>query len=310
MSKNKTWIPSRWPWEMDILSLLFVLAALIIPYYYFTETNSSDVTWTLKEQQHVLWAIGIVVLFIMHFAVAGATLEMISTPVLHLFSPVAFALVAYYRIHTTFVDSGQPTILTGSVLQYILVAACVMVLVFVMARIRMARHLLRFRHITWDITCRSPYDSTYFRLISQFKPLAYPPHIIRACSEGVLLEGWFYLLPLPFEMFQGIAPIQHMPYTSTGRFYASSARTLVRIELLDTAKPLFISPENRNEFVSYCIQQIAHLRGHDAGRTSTGTRAGTRAGTRPGTIARGTKSSTQPAGRTAGGSFYSNPEGT
>ncbi|MCO5044237.1 MAG: hypothetical protein J5I99_03870 [Verrucomicrobia bacterium] len=304
MSKNKTWTPSRWPWEMDVLTLLFVIAALVIPYYYFSEGTGNDVAWTLKEQQHVLWAIGIVVLFVMHLAVAGATLEMISTPILHLLSPTIFALLAYFRIHTAIQEAQQPSILTGSLLQYLLVAVSVFTLTLVMARIRMARHLLRYRHIQWDIACKSPYDSTYFQLMTQLKPLIYPPHLIRACSEGVLLEGWFYLMPLPFEMFQGIAAVHHMPYSTSGRFFASSTKSLVRIELLDASRPVFVSPENRPEFVSYCVQHLTALRGPSAGRTSAGTRAG---GT-----ARGTRSN-HPANRTsngtAHGSFYSNSEG-
>lgn len=289
MSKNKTWAPPGWPWEMDILALVFVVAALVIPYYFFTEATSSDITRTLKEQQHVLWAIGITVLFVMHLAVAGTTLETISTPFLHLLSPVAFAVLAYYRTYTVLKETNRPSIFTGSPLQYALVVISVLLLSLVIARIRMARHLLRFRDVKWDIISKSKYDSSYFQLIAEFQPLVYPPRVLRACTEGILIEGWFYLMPIPFEMFQGLAPTAGIRHASSGRYLASSAHNLIRVELLDNAEPLYISPENRAEFLNYCAQHITHLRVHSSGgaRTRSGatdTSAGTARGTRPGTV--------------------------
>lgn len=289
MSKNKTWNTPGWPWEMDLLCLVFVVIALAAPYYYFTASTGEEITRTLMEQRHVLWAIGITVLFVMHLAVSGTTLETISTPFLHLLSPMAFAVLAYYRTFSTIQQTAHSSPLNGSALQYALVAVSVLILSLVMARIRMARQLLRFRDIKWDLVCKSPYDRTYFQLITEFQPLVYPPRLVRACSEGVLIEGWYYLMPLPFSMFQGLAPVAGIRHAANGRYIASSTRNLVRIELLDNAEPLYISLENRAEFLNYCARHIAHLRAHTTGSpnrtrdTASGTHAGAARGTASGT---------------------------
>lgn len=268
MSKNKTWSPPGWPWELDLLSLLFVVAALAAPYYFFSMSSGDDVQRTLQEQGHVLWAIGIVVLFIMHLALTGATLETISTPFLHLFSPVGFAVLAYYRTHAVLQDIGQTQVITGSAGQYALLVLAVFALTLIVARLRMARYLFRFRNIQWDIVSKSTYDSSYFQLMTEFQPLVYPPRVLRACNEGVLIEGWFYLMAIPFEMFQGLAPATGIRHASNGRYLASSTHNLIRVELLDNAEPLYISPANRKEFMSYCAQHIAHLRPHSSNHRS------------------------------------------
>lgn len=284
MSKNKTWAPPGWPWEMDLLTLFFVALALGAPYYYFNATETTTVAQTLEEQQHVLWAIGIVVLSVMHVAVAAARLEAISTPILYLLSPPAFAVLAYYRTFKVLQGTGQQTLLTGSVQQYALVVGSVLLLSLVMSRIRMARHMLRYRDIKWDIVCKSAYDSSYFALLTEFKPLAYPPRLLRACSEGILLEGWFYLAPFPFDRVQGIAPITSARRSANGHYLTSSTRTMVRIELLGNVHPFYISPERRDEFLSYCNQHLARLRPASmAGHTHAGA-------TRSASATRGTRS--------------------
>lgn len=281
MSKNKTWSPPGWPWELDLLSLIFVIAALAVPYVYFGEAAGDAATLALREQQHVLWAIGIVVLFIMHLAIGGATLEMISTPVLHLISPTAFALIAYYRSHTVFVQANKQTWMDGSPLQYILVGLGAIVLTLIIARIRTVRFLHKFRDVQWDIKHKAPYDSTYWQLITEFEPLVYPPRSYRACNDGILIEGWFYVMPIPFEMFQSLTAAAGMRHTTNGRYLASTAHNMIRIELLDNAEPLYISPENRQEFLAYCASHVARLRpqSHSAKGTQPGTAHGTSKGT-------------------------------
>jgi hypothetical protein len=269
MSKNKTWAPPGWPWELDLLSLIFVVIALAVPYSMIPTDAAMDVARAREEQQHVLWAIGIVVIFVMHLAVAGATLETISTPFINLLSPIGFAVLAYYRSHTAIMETGRESALTGSVAQYALVVAGVLVLSLIVARIRMARHLLRFRGVKWDLVSPCKYDASYWQLATEFQPLIYPPRVVRACTEGVLIEGFFYLMAIPFEMFQGLAPVAGVRHSSNGRYLASSARNLIRVELLDNAEPLYISPANRAEFLSYCAHHIAHLRPHATGGTRT-----------------------------------------
>lgn len=292
MSKNKTWKPPGRSWEMDLLSLIFVAAALFLPYYFFTGVQSEDVTGVLQEQQHVLWAIGIAVLSVMYLAVAGATTDLITPPFLHLLSPTIFATLAYFRTYVTLKDTNQQTLLSGSPLQYALVIVSVLLLSMVLARIQMARYLLRFRGIKWDIVCRSEYDRSYLQLIAQFRPLIYPPRMIRACPEGILIEGWFYLMPVPFDMFQSMTAIPGIMHAANGRYLASTVHSLVRVELSDSTRPLFISPCNRAEFISYCAHHIPQRTGYGGrgGRTQTGvapfpggTARGTRSGTRPGT---------------------------
>jgi hypothetical protein len=277
MSKNKTWAPPGWPWELDLLSLIFVIVALVVPYIYFGRGAGDDVTNALREQHHVLWAIGIVVLFVMQLVVGASTLELMSTPFLHLISPVIFATIAYFRTHTALAEARIKSPIDGSPLQYILVVAAAMLLALIIAKIRKARFLRRFRDIRWEIVQKAPYDKTYWQLLTEFQPLVYPPRTYKACDDGILIEGWFYAMAIPFEMFQSMTAAGGMRHATNGRHFASTTRSMIRIELLDNAEPLYISPENRQEFLAYCASHVARLR-PQAGQPAKATHAGVHQG--------------------------------
>lgn len=288
MSKNKTWAPPGWPWELDILALLFVVVAVVLPYSIYTgnlasaETTANPAVLKLKEQTYILWSIGICLLFVMHLALGGARLEMLSTPFIHLISPMVFAVLAYYRIYIVSVDMEKITLVTGQPGQIAMLIAGVFLLTFVVARLRMARYLHRFRDTQWDLICPSHYDSSYLELIAQFRPLVYPPRRYRACEEGILVEGWFYTIGIPFDMVQTINPIRAMGFAADGNYYASNTNALVRFELLDSGKPIFISPDGRDEFIQYCARHVARMR--------PSTNHHSRHGTNPGVTARSSHS--------------------
>ena len=267
MAKKNTWATPGWPFELDLLALLFLLAAVLIPFSLFNgyspEVNADTnlAVAKLKEQTYILWSIGICVLFVMHLALAGANMEIISTPFLHLVSPMVFALLAYFRVHSVASDIGQPVwYATGEPKQIVLLALGVFFLTFLAARLRMLRYLLRFRDTRWDLVLKSSYDSSYLELIAQFRPLVYPPRRYRACEEGFIVEGFFYIIAIPFAMVQTINPVRNVGFSSAGNYYASNTQSMVRLELLDSGKPIFISPDQRDEFIQYCARHVARTR--------------------------------------------------
>lgn len=291
MSNKKTWSALGWPWELDLLALVFVVVSLIGPYLIYSEhfasrTTLNPVAAHINEQTYILWAIGICVLFAMHLALAGSLLDNLSTPFLHLLAPLVFALLAYYRIFAVSHDMGDVTPVNGSAAQIVLTAGGALFASLLLARFRMMRHRMRFRETVWDKTEASAFDSSFFELIIQFRPLVYPPRRYRASQEGILVEGWFYTFAMPFEMIQSISAVRTMNIATDGDYYATNTKNLVRFELLDRSKPIFISPDNREEFIQYCAHHVARIRP-----------PGTKHGTMSGLYARHTH-----AGGTGGGS--------
>lgn len=295
MSKNKTWAPPGWPWELDILSFVFLVLGVFIPYNLFSQHQSesalavNQAAIALKEQTYILWSIGLVILFIMHLALAGASDDSMSTPFIHLISPLLFAGLAYYRIYVVAHDMGQSTFVNGTWGQMVLCGVGVMVATLIMARLRLARHMHRYRDEAWDMECPASYDRTYFELIAQFRPLVYPPRRYRLSPQGILVEGWFYAIVIPFAKLQSINPVRAMGVSAAGHYYASNTNSLVRFELLDSDQPMFISPDGRDEFIQYCLHHAARMRPSSVHRSRHGTNPGVTArDTHPGLSARDT----------------------
>ncbi|HMP90554.1 MAG TPA: hypothetical protein PJ991_10150 [Kiritimatiellia bacterium] len=270
-SKDK-WNAPGWPWELELITLVFFLLALLLPFYFHTEglgqtqeeirraaaNNGINVGRnTLSTQIGFLLSFGIAALYILHISFAFMEASRITVSPFHLLSPCAFAVIAYYRVDA--IPNLQDTALSvvdGSVMQAMFVLITVAIITLVLARLRTYRYMLKFQDVKWDITTPALYDKTYFSLIFQLRPLLYAPRRYRACNEGIIVEGWYYAMPIGFSVFQSISKMAGSGIMNSGMYYAGTTRNMVRIELHDSIKATYISPDNRDEFVMYCAQHV------------------------------------------------------
>ena len=252
--RNRRWGPPGWPWELELLALIFVLTAIIIPYYLqFTEApdlsqltlmeraemqrhQSSQGTW--RESGDFIWAIAVICLYLAHLAMAGASINFLSTSFSHLFAPLMFAGITYYRLLKIDTYGGtRSPIVQGTVLEVVLLSVGVVVITVLVARIRMARHMLNFRDVAWDFSTPTTFDSSFSEIAVQLQPLIYPPRVYHVSDEGILVEGWLYLMPIPFPLIQSIDRIPRRAMNSGGYYLATSTLHLVRIQLTESPDP-------------------------------------------------------------------------
>lgn len=272
---KESWVPG-WPWELEMLALIFVITAIAIPVYLQYMQAPADremslmaraeqartqdnITW--QELTHFFWAFAIVGLYLAHLAAAGTSIEWISTPFTHLFSPLVFSMITYYRLHLLAQSSlAGSQIVSGKTWEIALWIIGVLSMTFLVARIRMARHMLSLRDMDWEITSPTALDRSYFQLLPFFTPLVYPPRVYQACKKGILIEGWLYVMPLPFEVITSMDPVRRASLMSSAFYLATSTNSLLRIQLSEYPDPIFISPKNRDPFYQYCDQFLAAKR--------------------------------------------------
>lgn len=256
-----------------MLALVFVLTAIAVPYYLqFMQAPepsqlslmdkaemarlSQMATW--QDLEGFFWAVVIVGLYLAHLAMASASLDFMSTPFTHLFSPLVFSMITYYRLHQLAKGATMATpIVSGTPLEIVIWVLGVLVITYLVARIRTARLMLNYRDIDWNISTPALFDATYIQLVLQIRPLIYPPRIYRACDDGILIEGWFYAMPIPFDSIHAVDAVHGPAFTSQGYCLATSMRSMLRIQTTEQAEPILISPKDRNTFLHYCQQHIA-----------------------------------------------------
>lgn len=76
-----------------------------------------------------------------------------------------------------------------------------------------------------------------------------------------MIVGWLYIMPIPFRAIESIVRSTKHHFISSSYSLATSTSNLVKIQLSDTSLPLFISPENPDEFVNYCSTHLRALHG-------------------------------------------------
>ncbi len=284
---KQAWKLPKWPWELEVFTILFMLLAIALPFYVhnlepapgsivaeLNKTNPAEAA--LAEQRGMLWSVSILGLYFFHIIVARGTLDLISTPITTLLAPPAFATIAYFRTLILSRDMGQNiAFVTGSIGQILLIAASVIIVSLVLARLHMTRYMLNFRQTKWDIASPALMDKTYTSLLSELRPLLYLPRRYRAAEQGILIEGWFYVMVMPFRMVQSISAVNYAGMGVTGNYFATSTHTLIRVEMTESNTPVFISPAERDEFLRYCVTNVLRLkRSGAAGSTSSGDLAG------------------------------------
>ncbi len=273
MSKQKTWGPAGWPWELELLALVFVITALAIPIWLNIQHTPEPEELSLvaraqmekraematfEDQKSFFWAVAILGLYVVHLLMAYSAIDMISTSFTHLFSPLVFSMITYFRLMGLEDQGVSAQIVSGKPLEILFWVLGVLVITLLVARIRMARHMLRFKSMEWDIVSPSRFDGSYLSdLMVTLRPLIYPPRAFRACEEGILIEGWLYILPLSFQAIQSVEGVKRANYTSSAQFYATSSKSLVRVQLTESKTPLYISPADRDQFISYCNRRLS-----------------------------------------------------
>lgn len=313
---RKEWNPPGWPWELEFIAFCAMAASVFFPVLLrqlgidhqpaLLGAAPSPVNGQnpLAEQHQLVFSFGLVALYLVHLVVAVTTFSHLTTPITHMVTPLIFSGVAFQRISAYLAtSSAAPGWFDGSTGNMLLLLVGVFVITVIAARIRMARYLLLFRDEDWDLQSPTVFDASFWEMTTQWRPLFYMPRIYRACSNGILVEGWFYIMPLPFDVFHAVYKVSNVSMSTNGSYYATTSRSLIRIELLDSTMPMFISPKDREAFVEYCTKHIERRKA-SRGSSPRGTRAGTVSGTHSGTHAGATRpgadASTAASGTAAG----------
>jgi len=275
MKPRNQWMRPGWPWELELLSFVFVLVSIVVPLYaaYLSEPAPTP---TLLQQAlgttakaHVThfvhghdaaWAGVLLALFAAVIAASRRGADMLSTPFVHLVAPLFFSFVAYYRLYEVPQASGvRLSIISSDSGHVVAWAAGVIVIILLLTRLRMARYALIFRDITWDLSVPARRDASIFRLATRILPLIYEPRIYRACDEGIAVEGWFYIMVMPFNLVQSISETSQPDRLPPGQYFACSVTRLIRIQMSSWPHPFFIAPINHDEFFAYCNHRIRRI---------------------------------------------------
>jgi len=266
--KRTKWNPPGWPWELEVLTLVFCFLAVWGPYHVETSNHLSDHAMiatagseatqpeAIKTQFRFMIAVGIVALYVIHLMLASSILSHITVSPVHFFSPSVFALISHFRITHTPGFEFQFSYLMQSTYQAALIFVIVITATAILMWIRRIRDMRAFSSTNWGITARARYDRTYPELIMQMKPLFFPPRRYRACAEGIVIEGWHYAMPIGMGDINSMNKASISGIMGSGDFYAGSMKNAVRIDLHDSRQGLYISPENPDEFIAFCEKYL------------------------------------------------------
>ena len=260
-AKRSRWNPPDWPRDIEVVTFILFIIALLVPWLFGGGDAGTSATpeengalavgrHNLETQFGVFISLGIIGLYILHFVFAANEMNRLTVSPYHFLSPVFFALIAFVRISIASATALSP------LLAILLIAVVIALNLFLMRR-RHQRYMEKFAGTNWELVSPARYHGGYFKLIFEFRPLLYPPQRYLICTEGILIEGWHYALPIAFEDVHSVMRVSGSSILISGHYYASNNHDFVRIDLHDSAKDIFISPENVDEFVNTCLPHIA-----------------------------------------------------
>ncbi len=265
---KRPWHKVAWPWELEILVLLFVGLALLFSlgcclYPKNTAglpliTQADMIRRAMRHQPDLpnpFWTLSICGLYLLHILVARRSSRFLSSSLSHLVSPAIFAVIVHNRLYAFSEKTGVALISVSNTVfdtSLWLIGALVLTAVFV--RFNLARILLGFKDCDWVYTTTSQLDRTFFKLIYRLTPLLYFPRLIRICPDGILIEGWFYIMPISFQDIRILDTVRGTAFAASSFCLATSLNSLARIETTDKSRPVLISPRHSEVFLRYCRQ--------------------------------------------------------
>ncbi len=280
--KLRPWKSPGWPWELEVLALIFVILSIALPYYLqFQREKQSMLKTEMRSQtrttpqklvdlaaeeearmaKQMVSPIDQVKEFVLSFVTLGIYItfvimaanstNMMSTPITHLLSPLIFAGMGYYRLASAKI---HPPIVSGSASGILLLVLSVSISTFLIARVRMARHKLAYRDIDWKVSDGTAFSRSFIKMALLFRPLMYMPHQYRACPEGIVIEGWYYIFPISFKDIAALQIIHEPDIATEGHYFATNLEDLIQISLHDDNRPIYITPKDCEHFLSYCEQ--------------------------------------------------------
>lgn len=294
MAKSSRWTKTSWPWELEIITIFFLLIALLLPLYieYTTpvvpideltlteqarlEQPYTDTVKALGQQKNMVVGLSIAGAYIGYLVLALLSNRMISTSFLHLIAPVVFAVVAYFRLKTYNQGTEANTqMLVGTWWEPIVWFGGTFLLCILIALLRKKRHLGYFQEEEWIETMPNRKGKGSISPGSLFAWL-YPVNSLRISENGILVEGHLYILPLSFRKIKSIVHKRTVSMTSSDYNLATRKRDLVRVQLTSMEIPYILSPQDPDRFIQLThdtAPSSSHLFSSDATQTSSGTTA-------------------------------------
>ncbi len=269
-TSESRWRSIPWPYELELLTLVLVSLAVLAPMV-MTWAFPPDLTGIsptayrplneLEVRQSFLGGSFVMLLYIAHLFWAFSTTEFISVSASHLLAPTMFGSAAYIRMaQHNFHEGLTGAFFNGSAFELALVVALIQLTTWGMARNRMRVYMKRFKGERWEVVQASRVNRSYLRLVlSRIEPLFYPPRRFRAGQDGILVEGYSYLMPIPFCEVERVFPVVQSQLSSPGTYLALAADDLIGLKLFEEMDPIFISPEHPAEFFNYCEDRLEIL---------------------------------------------------
>lgn len=273
-SASETWVQPKRPFEIEAIVLLFVLVALLLPFYLgMIHTEPEPIPVTLIEQARgttpqagtdytnvigMLWGVSILGLYLMHITIGSSTITFNTTPAYYLVAPILFGGLAYYRIHQqqAVYKLSEPLVSAapGSIL---LAFIAILLSTCLLARMRVLRYRLRFKHIDWDMILATRRDATFFtKLAAQLRPLLYPPRRYFLSAQGLLIEGWLFIRAVPITIVEDVEHVEIFNPLQQAEIYAASANDLVQLNISEQVQPILLSPIHPEQMLKYCRERL------------------------------------------------------
>lgn len=270
---SKGWTRPGWPWELEVLIFLAYLATVLVPMLFpdrplpelkgvflgAREDAVQEFRYGVWQQQEDLnWFLILTLFYMIHLVTGWHSARQFSTPLVHMITPTLMIMALYYRLLTQPVVPGKERILiSGTPWEAATWVLGSVALTLVLARVRMRRYMLNFRRVTWDLTTPTRRDSTIWRLAPLITPIIYPLRQYHLFSEGMVVEGWFYSLSIPFHSLKSARVRQAGERIVSGLVLATSLHHMVELTLKDREMHMLLSPVDHEEFVRYIQKRLA-----------------------------------------------------
>ena len=253
MKKRDPWIWRPKAWEFEIFIFLLFILSFSLPIL-LDDGQVLESPFTNSDAPHIYdvylksWSWLLLLVYAAHFFMGRLAPVYVVPSFTHLISPSLVAAAGCLNVYSTFVFSLS---------EVLMVMIAVLGMTYLLAKFHKWRVLKLFKDEPWEVNTPPRKDLSYIgELLLLVRPLFYNPKAYRASENGIMIEGGIFVAAIPFGDIEAIANHVEGQIASTGCYFSRSMHQLMMMSLKKNQETIFISPQDDEDFFSYCREAI------------------------------------------------------
>ncbi|MFT5123883.1 MAG: hypothetical protein ACI9TH_002079 [Kiritimatiellia bacterium] len=217
----------------------------------------------IKGMTRNSWFLVLGLIYLAHLVLSRFSPNFVSTSLWMMMAPMVFTFLGYTYLMYTYTWNGTPKAFVPrfSYAQLVSLMAMVYFISFMLARVRMQRVAIRLKGAEWIVELPPAIaKGQTFKLLARIQPIFYAPRRYKLAKEGLLIEGWHYVITIPMQEIKNIRNRDEGAIVGPGFYVVRTMEELIQLDIFFDEHPIIIGPTKHDYFLGKARETLLEFK--------------------------------------------------